>query len=783
MADIKIRVHDRAGLASPRPVTGGVPVPEGSAPEGTRFTLTDASGRSVPLQTQVLAPWKDGSARWVLLDFASEPPVNGVAEYTLTSNATDIAPAAKDPVKEGTGARLLESGSVSLASSETALLRIADRLDVALVLTAEDGTTYRARCDTTDIECAGPVRGSVMLRGRLVDDDGAPFMSVRLRASVYAGSQLVRLEPLIIVDAEQGLLKKFRELRLTVDASTTRSVTLGGSPAWTGDAGNGVRLFQVDDRTYRIEGAADDAGGERAAGWASLTDDQGTVALALRDFWQQWPKDLAPLESGLSLGLFPAFEAGTFDHMEPWHKYLYLFDGDCYRLRTGQARRWDIWLDLSGDGDALARLANAPLIPVEDPAQALATGVWDELAPVGAEGMADYDAWAENLCDAYADAIEAQRDYGAMNWGDWYGERVVNWGNHEYDTTNQILIQFARTGDPKYFYIADAAAHHSAEVDTVHYVNDDLDEYFQTNWPHPTVPSRPGLVHEHSVGHVGTYYSIEQVRELFVENGIGSNPASGYVNLNPYLCLDPFNLGHVWTQGMSRQYFLTGDPFLRETVALVGGNIAQLAEDREYHFMGHSHCGRTTGWPLLALAGAYELGFEERYLSAMQLLVGDALEGQDRVCGGWLFTLPKGHCYCDTPHVGMAGFLTAILINGLSRYYLLTGDERLPDAIDRAVTFLNNDTWHEEWRDWRYTSCPASHAVGQLGVEVMALVNGVRIAANPEHLRILRLAWGAKFERLLEAPEPGPGVGKTFSHIMYGSAEAASLLALRKDQQ
>jgi len=780
MAELTIRVQDEAGIDSPRPVTGGVPIPEGAAPEGTTFTLTDASGSRVPLQTQVLAPWKDGSARWVLLDFVGEPPKGGVAEYSLSSSGQDENPLPETPVTPGGQDVLLGNGPLCLAASKSALLRIADRLDVSLVLVDDRGRLYRATVESTEIECAGPVRGTVLLRGRFLNDAGEPFISFRLRASLYADSALVRLEPLILVDADQGLLQRFRELCFSVQPTTrARGVALGGDPGWFGLPNRQVRLLQVDDRTYRLEGA--EGKGKRAPGWAEVTDDKGTVALALREFWQQWPKSLECSEGRLDLGLFPAFEAGTFDHMEPWHKYLYLFDGDCYRLRTGQARRWDIWLDLAGDGEALARKANVPLIPLEDPAQAIATGVWGELAPLGAEGMSDYDAWAENLCDAYVSAIEAQRDYGAMNWGDWYGERVVNWGNHEYDTTNQILIQFARTGDPQYFYVADAAAHHSAEVDTVHYVNDDLDNYFQTNWPHPTYPSRPGLVHEHSVGHVGAFYSIEQVRELFVENGIGSNPASGYINRNPYLCLDPFNLGHVWTQGMTRQYFLTGDPFLRETVEMIANNLAQLAEDREYHFMGHSHCGRTTGWPLLALAGAYELGFEERYLNAMRLLVDDALEGQDRVCGGWLFTLPKGHCYCDTSHVGMAGFLTAILINGLSRYYLLTGDERLPEAIERAVVFLNNDTWREEWRDWRYTSCPASQPVGQLGVEVMALVNSVRITGNAEHLRILRLAWEAKFERLLRAPEPGPGVGKTFSHIMYGSAETASLLALRKE--
>ncbi|MFQ6041136.1 MAG: hypothetical protein ACE5PV_09800, partial [Candidatus Poribacteria bacterium] len=242
-----------------------------------------------------------------------------------------------------------------------------------------------------------------------------------------------------------------------------------------------------------------------------------------------------------------------------------------------------------------------------------------------------------------------------------------------------------------------------------------------------------------------------------------------------------FNLGHIWTQGMARHYFLTGDPFLKETVEIIGDNLAQLVEDREYQFMGHSHCGRTTGWSLLALAGAYEIDLNERYVKAMKTLVEDALAEQDSNCGGWLYSLPRGHCYCEkAKHIGMAGFITAVLINGLSRYYLLSGDERLLDVIDRGVTFLDNDTWREEWRDWRYTSCPATKATGQPGVVVMAHVNSVRIAQNPEHRRILSIAWGAKFQRLLKAQPSGLGQGKAYSSNMYGCAEAVGLLAAYK---
>jgi hypothetical protein len=134
----------------------------------------------------------------------------------------------------------------------------------------------------------------------------------------------------------------------------------------------------------------------------------------------------------------------------------------------------------------------------------------------------------------------------------------------------------------------------------------------------------------------------------------------------------------------------------------------------------------------------------------------------------------------------MAGFITAILINGLARYYQLSGDERLPDAIDSAVTFLDNDTWREEWRDWRYTSCPATRKTDQPGVVMMAHVNGARIAegkAKAQHRRVLSVAWRAKFENLLQAPRARPGQGKAYTSKMYGCAETVGLLAASEGSQ
>jgi len=426
------------------------------------------------------------------------------------------------------------------------LLRVSDRLVVRFVLTDDRGRLYHANVESSIVEASGPVRGTLLMRGAFCGSDGSRLLGFRLRASVFAGLSRVLLEPHLLIDADTGVVHRLRELSLDILPRTPpKGIKLGGASAE--QSGASVRLLQVDDQTCRFEGVEGTA--RKAPGWAELTDASGTVVVALRDFWQQWPKSLEADAHGLKIGLFPTFSEGTFDHMEPWYKHQYLFDGNCYRLRMGQSRRWQVWLDMEGDGDSLARSANAPLVPAADPAQAIAAGVWGPVAVAGGPEMEAYDGWAENLfVNGYVNSIKAQRDYGAMNWGDWWGERGCNWGNHEYDTPKHVLVQFARTGDPKYFYAGDTAARHTSEVDVIQFVNADLTDYFhKTVGRNSNYPIRPGMVHEHCVGHVSGFYPVDRIRELYVSLGIGKSK-------NPYLCLDPYNLGHIWTQGMVYDY-------------------------------------------------------------------------------------------------------------------------------------------------------------------------------------------------------------------------------------
>ncbi len=726
---------------------------EGAARKGSRFGLMDEAGRAIPVQTGVLARWPDGSARWVLVEFLAGGVEGKVKKYQLIWGGDVEAVGPQEKVKVRKGERTgLETGGffvgVKRAGQTVEMLALgAWKLD--WVMTDARGKRFSARVESVEIEKeSGALRGTMALAGSFVDAKGVRSFGWRLRASVYGGLSLVKLEPMITLDPATGVMNKIREMKLAL------------SPMDGGEIQTSVtRRMQVDDEHFLAEGKLK-AG--RVPGHVTFAVGDERATLALRDFWQRWPKGMGVTQEAAEVELFPRFEAGRFEHMEPWYKYQYLFDGSCYQLKTGQARRWEMWVDLSGgDGEALVKRVDEPPVLLADPAQAMATGVWGD-GPAGGVDE-DYDGWVKGLFEGFCASQRDQRDYGEMNWGDWFGERHVNWGNNEYDTGYELFFQAARLNDPAMHRMADAAARHASEVDVVHFTNEELNASYGP--PPKGFAPRPGMMHEHCVGHVGGFYSTETIRRLFVSFSVGKSK-------KPYLCLDPFNLGHVWTRGIARHYFMTGEPWSKKIAQLMGDSLARLTEEGEYAYFSKSdHSGRVAGWTLEALSGAYEIGYDKRYLKAMRHIVDLNLQEQNANSGGWHYTLPWGHCFCEgVKHVGEAVFLTAIRINGLYRYYALTGDKRIPTAIQRAVKHLNNDAWKDEQADWRYTSCPASTMSNRHGDILKAVAASVLLTGDAEQKRILCKAWdGAKANRGLK--KVAGGDGKMFTTRLIGSAQ------------
>jgi len=108
-----ISVKETAGLNLIRPVTGGVPLAEGMVTKGSRFILLDKNYKSVPCQSHVLTRWKDGSARWVLINFQANPQANGTDQFRLKWESGARNPLHPTPLKLEREQRFLQDQETS----------------------------------------------------------------------------------------------------------------------------------------------------------------------------------------------------------------------------------------------------------------------------------------------------------------------------------------------------------------------------------------------------------------------------------------------------------------------------------------------------------------------------------------------------------------------------------------------------------------------------------------------------------------------------------------------
>src|SRR5262249_29838729 len=116
----------------------------------------------------------------------------------------------------------------------------------------------------------------------------------------------LRFHYTFINDYQDSLMAKLDSLDLVFAHSqkSARRIVLDGKERQAG------RLFQVDDRRYDLDGKR---AGRRGAGWAAVGNDRLGMAVGVREWWQNWPKDIEAVEGRLRIGLCPDFPRGLYD--------------------------------------------------------------------------------------------------------------------------------------------------------------------------------------------------------------------------------------------------------------------------------------------------------------------------------------------------------------------------------------------------------------------------------------------------------------------------------------
>lgn len=694
------------------PVTSGVPIPNGALDSVEHIRLLGPEGNQRPVQVRSLARWPDGSVKWALLSFRADVPAGASADYALEYGAKMTTANSKTElsVEERADGVAIVTGPMRIEISKSGFRlpgkvwldqnadgKFTDDEVVCgegskggrAVLTDETGRVFTtlAAAEEITVEDRGPERVCVLVKGHHVAPDGARLFAYESRIMAYAGQKFIRLFYTFGNDELKSDFTSVRDLRLEfpIMGGAARFEMGGEAPPilkdvparsaiglQQGEAAQTPLLLQDSDDHYSFASVAAKAEGKRAAGWVRTRGPKGTMTVAVRDFWRLYPKALAADREGIQVGIMPPLKEYQYaeqakDPVKLVHYYYNLLGGR-YKIKQGQTKTHEIMVSFEDDANT------SSLDAFQQGVMATAPSAWvcgslalGPIAPTGTAWSTRYDAQMQKCVVNTIKARDARRDYGMMNYGDWWGERRYNWGNIEYDDAHVWMTQFARTGDMRAFMLGDSAAKHYGDVDCIHYCLD---------------PRRLGAGYSHCLGHVGGFFKQNPVEGGTLSGG--SSPC------------------HTRTEGLVEHYLMTGDR--RSFDAALG--IAEHFDGAWMNNYDMSNC-RVPGWHIVLTMSLYHATADPFYLNAAKIIARRAIE-RAHPDGGWRRCLVPGHCFDLPRHRGEAGFMVGVLLSGMKLYHEATGDPRAADVLVKATRWLVRETYDPATNQFRYTSCPNS---------------------------------------------------------------------------
>ncbi|MCK5803679.1 MAG: glycoside hydrolase family 127 protein [Lentisphaeria bacterium] len=674
------------------PVTVGVPFPEGAL-GGARNVRVLVDEKEIASQAVAVTRWHaDLSVKWLRLSLA---------------------------VPAGTKTAVLEYGRdvrVGRWPIDTQSEGGAEP-DVLAVLRAASGKTYLSKPDgIVPAEEMGVVKNVLVWRGQFVAEDGGTLWQYVLRCHSWTGIKAKRWEFTVENDRTEKEMTSIRSLVLHPWPTKAGSVKVGLGDMQVALALGG-RVLQREDFEWMAEPSGEK--GKRMEGVARISP--AGRQFVLRNFWQQWPASIELGRDGVfGVGLCPALPADFYAGREDEDKFYYQVRDGLHTFRQGFSKTWEFW---TGQGDPKSFLGERPVASVP-PEWVEKTFALRNLAVACRTEFAGYDETLKSNIDSFPAGRDQRREFGMMNFGDWYGERRWNWGNLEYDLGHAFLTQFARTGEAAFWRRSEEIIRHQRDVDTRHYARDSR---------------RVGQQWIHSMGHTAGYYD------------------NGYKHMKRYAGSGwSDNRGHIWAQGMFEQYLMGGDKRSWETALLIS-DWAAGPQTTNFRF-GNA---REPGWMTKLVVSAYLATEDPFYLNAAKIML-DITHAKSLATGDHGFyyhKLPNGHCNCpdNEKHYGEAGFMLGVLMTGMKMYYDVTGDKTVADDIAKTAQFIWENIWDAKVPGFHYTPCPHSSAGSGSGwIMLEGLSFGARHSGSAKQAALCRTALMAAWSHL---PQGGKGAG------------------------
>ena len=750
------------------PVSSGVPLKAGQLWDAEHCLLQSDRGKATPAQFRAMGYWPDGSIKWLNVVFmvSTEPEARRVYRVVVDSSTQPLPSSFR--IDESENSIMVSNGKVRLVIDRMRF-SLLDRVyrdfnsdgtfDEQERMTGEpmvgngrlvtpDGKSYGlGQPDGVRILERGPVRFVAVVKGAFVHAEAGKLFRYRARYALHANDDVLHLTFTLGNDDTKQTLVNLQSADLRLPIQTTGPVegSVEGSPFARIEKKAELSLLQ--DRDDHYSAAAAEVKGEHALGLAAVKSGRAAITVAVRDFWQRYPKGLAVKKDGLHIRLLPALPADVYsDVKEPMDviRLYYWCDKGQYRFRSGMQYTTELAVRLGADaaGPAFAEHVQNRLFAAARPSTYCSSGAFERLDAVEPDLFPSHEAFVSESYDRLEASRQQQHEYGWMNHGDWFGERRYNWGNSEYDLAWGMAAAFARTGDLRYLWRGDQMARHYVDIDT----------RYLWDGPH-RVAHR---AYAHSVGHTGGFF--KHGNPWFTQGSYSRPHGGAFMN-------GAANLGgHCVEQGQLVMAMLMGEDDYLDSALGIADQIASVST-RNFSF----GIERSAGWPLVNVMAAYEVTGNPYYLNAARLIMEKVYELQDPDTGGWRMRQGPPECDCpDAPHTGGKTFAVGILLRGLVMLDVNAPDPQVKRCIMRACDWLMNHAWNEEKFGFRYkTGCPKFIPGGGLGTSASVVAEGLayasEITGDPKYRSFL-------LRFLAQVMRSRASNGKTYSMLIHHSA-------------
>lgn len=406
---------------------------------------------------------------------------------------------------------------------------------------------------------------------------------------------------------------------------------------------------------------------ERLEGWLDISDSRRGVALGLRHFIEEYPKELGYDPSTSALEAFswsPRAVPKSFARASSKIGQ----EGAIENWAQGLAKTSEMVLYFHGADSTQEDLRRTtgyvldPPVAHADPSWYSDSGVYGHFAPRTA------------AFPQFQRALDYKTEWILFNqkWEPWYGmfdygDVMVNfngkdwstWGHGEPAQDHILWLQFMRTGDPRVFEAAQALSRHTMDVDNTH-------------WPEG--PDFDGA----------SNYPLDYWRSLKEPGGskwrgIGRrhSPQHGDHALS----------AHAWVAGWLADYYLAADHRALDMAV-------QTAEMHLRRLWGeHEVTGRRLYLSVWNLAEVWDATKEERYATELRERVKKMLHLQEAQGGNLV--------------VDRYGYAQIYVSNGLEKVLAMTGDTEVRAALVRHARFTRDALPLNHWMESYLSSVPS----------------------------------------------------------------------------